>query len=120
MKIGTVIPTIEPVPCNGCTLCCKGDAIRILPGEDASKFKTVPHWKWPHTERMLDHKPNGDCVYLGDTGCTIHHDKPLMCQQMDCRNLAQKVSFTQARKAAKSGFPFRVWRRGKDLLGEAK
>jgi len=98
------------VPCNGCTRCCHQDAVRILPGEDASQWRTVPHDRWP-SQRMLAHKANGDCVYLGNQGCTIHQTKPQMCKEMDCRLIAQRVSFTQARKLGVMG----VWRRGREL-----
>jgi hypothetical protein len=104
------------VPCNGCTLCCQGDAIRILPHEDASKWKTEPHDRM-HGQMMLAHKPNGDCVYLGQGECTIQDDKPQMCYEMDCRTLATELSWTKARKLQERGmFKISVWRRGKDLL----
>lgn len=113
------------VPCNGCTLCCHGDAIRILPHEDASKWQTVPHPFAPGA-LMLDHKPNGDCLYLGESGCTIHTDKPQQCVEMDCRNIARSLTGTQARKldarakAGIGGVPITIWRRGRELLGEPK
>lgn len=106
---------IADVPCNGCTRCCHGDAIRILPGEDAGQWRTVPHERWP-SQRMLDHKPDGDCIYLGDRGCTIHATKPRMCKEMDCRRIAMAITFTQARKL---GNVVNVWRRGRELLKEA-
>ena len=99
------------VPCNGCTRCCKGDALRLLPEDDLSQYQTVPHWLNP-TERMLDHKANGDCFYLGDTGCTIHESRPKMCREMDCRVLATQLTWTQARKM----HVITVWRRGRELL----
>ena len=46
------------VPCNGCTRCCRNDAVRILPHEDASQWRTVPHDYRPGA-LMLEHKPNG-------------------------------------------------------------
>jgi Fe-S-cluster containining protein len=104
------------VPCNGCTLCCHRDAVRLLPADDASKYQTQPHEYMPG-QLMLAHKPNGDCIYLGTHGCTIHETKPQMCREMDCRNLANAISWTQARKLqAKGAFKMTVWRRGKDLL----
>ena len=105
------------VPCNGCTRCCRNDAVRILPHEDADRWDTEPH-PYMAGARMLRHKPNGDCVYLGDSGCTRHHDKPQQCREMDCRTLAANITFTAARKLAKSGrLPFAVWKRGRELLG---
>lgn len=103
------------VPCNGCTRCCQSDAVRILPHEDASKWKTEPH-PMGKGARMLAHNKQGGCYYLGDSGCTIQHDKPQVCYEMDCRNLAQTMSFTQARQWR----VVHVWRRGKDLLRGSK
>lgn len=102
------------VPCNGCTLCCQGDAIRLLPEDDASQYQTVPH-DWMEGHLMLDHKLNGDCIYLGEAGCTIHERKPLMCRQMDCRTIAQRLTYSQARGAR----VMLVWRKGKSLLKAA-
>ena len=111
---------MSDVPCNGCTLCCHNDAIRILPHEDASKWETIPHDYMPGA-RMLAHKPNGNCVYLGESGCTIQSSKPQMCRSMDCRNIAVKYSFTQARKLnAKGALPIAVWTQGRKLIREAK
>lgn len=102
-----------PVPCNGCTLCCKGDAVRLLPGDDARIYETEPH---PFGGLMLAHKKNRECLYLGEDGCDIHEFRPRMCREMDCRNLA-KITFTKARKLDKRGrLRLPVWRRGKDLL----
>lgn len=102
------------VPCGSCTRCCHGDAIRMLPGDDASQYQTVPHDHFPG-HLMLDHKPNGDCVYLGERGCTIHETKPIMCREMDCRNIAAGLTYTQARK---HGIVM-VWRKGKELTKAA-
>lgn len=102
------------VPCNGCTRCCHGDAIRLLPEDDASKYATVPHESMPG-HLMLDHNPSGDCIYLGPTGCLIHETKPLMCREMDCRTIAARITYTQARKMRL----VQVWRKGKELTKEA-
>lgn len=104
------------VPCNGCTLCCHGDAVRLLPGDNPEEYQTEPHPYKPG-ELMLAHKPTGECVYLGESGCTIQDTKPLMCREMDCRRIAQSISWTQARKLdAKGAFPMMIWRRGRDLM----
>lgn len=34
---------------------------------------------------MLKHKPNGDCVYLDENGCSIHDHAPWVCRMFDCR-----------------------------------
>ena len=110
------------VPCNGCTECCKGDAIRLLPEESPKDYLTEPHPAYKNTY-MLAHKPNKDCIYLGETGCTIHDRKPILCKNMDCRNIARNMSYTTARKLAKKNLlHFEIWRKGKDLckLSEVK
>lgn len=111
---------ITEVPCNGCTACCRGDAVRILPHEDATQWHTEAH---PNMQgaRMLAHHVNGDCVYLGDGGCVIQHSKPQQCRDMDCRIIARRISWTQARKMDDRGMlNFEVWRRGRDLLKDVK
>jgi hypothetical protein len=100
------------VPCNGCRLCCINDLVRILPHEDASQWRTQPHPLRKYA-LMLAHKADGTCVYLGESGCTIHDQpRPQQCVDMDCRNIAARMSWTQARRAG----VIRVWRRGKELI----
>ena len=104
------------VPCGGCTRCCHNDTVRLLPEDDPSQYQTKPHQHMTGA-LMLAHAPNGDCVYLGPQGCTIHATKPLMCRQMDCRLLAQKITWTKARKLEAQGvLHMSIWRRGKELL----
>lgn len=104
------------VPCGGCTRCCHNDAVRLLPSDESSQYQTEPHPYMPGA-LMLAHAANGDCVYLGSHGCTIHGTKPLMCREMDCRRIAQAITWTQARKLeARGGLRMDVWRRGKELL----
>ena len=113
------VARLGDVPCNGCTLCCHRDLVRILPHEDVAKFCVVPHPLMPGAF-VLEHKQNGDCVYLGDGGCTRHHDKPQMCREMDCRRIAAAFSYTQARKLSREGnLPLPVWKRGRELLRNA-
>lgn len=101
------------VPCNGCTLCCQNDCIRLLPGDDISIYQTQPH-PYLSGALMIAHKPQGSCVYLGASGCTIHDTKPQMCREMDCREISKKITYTQARKLR----VVHVWQRGKHLLRE--
>lgn len=101
------------VPCNGCTRCCRGDHIRLLPEDDASQYITVPH-KHLAGERMIAHNSKGECVYLTDTGCSIHDRAPRMCREMDCRLIAVGITYTEARKLR--ALPMAVWRKGRELL----
>jgi hypothetical protein len=104
------------VPCGSCTLCCYQDAVRLLPEDDVTQYLTEPHAYFPGA-LMLAHKANGDCIYLGSQGCTIHATKPLMCKEADCRNIAKNITWTTARKLSKQGrLRMPVWKRGKELL----
>lgn len=97
------------VPCNGCTLCCHGDAIRILPQDDPAQYQTVPHAHFPG-HLMLDHKENGECVYLTRDGCGIHDSKPTMCREMDCRRIAKTI---KKRDLKRYNVPLAVWHKGR-------
>ena len=104
------------VPCGTCTACCHGDAVRLLPHEDASRWQTEPH-PYMTGALMLAHKANGDCLYLGDSGCTRQADKPQQCHEMDCRRIAQTVTKSQAKRLdAHGGMKIEIWRRGHELL----
>jgi Fe-S-cluster containining protein len=94
------------VPCNGCTLCCKSDAVRLLEGDSPKEYETEPHPTIPGA-LMIAHKENRDCVYLGDKGCSIHDRRPRMCREMDCRTIFYNM------KIPEQGSPWRpIWRRG--------
>ena len=110
---------MSDVPCNGCTLCCQSDMVRLLPGDDPALYKTEPQPFAPG-QLMLAHKRhNGDCVYLDrEKGCTIHSWAPQQCKRMDCRNIARAFTKKQVRKM---GGPIDVWKRGWQLIrGERK
>ncbi|EGC0267534.1 YkgJ family cysteine cluster protein [Salmonella enterica] len=102
----TIVSTT--LPCNGCTACCKGDAISIHPelGDVAEDYQTVPHFM-PQLAakgvRMLAHDAERNCVYLGEGGCTIHGRAPALCREFDCRKMAKRLGHTRARKLAKKG-----------------
>ena len=115
MKSKTVSPYKE-VPCNGCTLCCQGDAIRLLPEDDPASYITEPHPYVPGA-LMLAHKPNGECVYLEGTRCSIHDRAPSLCRSADCRSLALQLDFDEARRLHLGGkLDLRVWDQGQKLL----
>lgn len=95
------------VPCNGCTACCRGDTIMLHPelGDDPGTFLTEPAHN-PLTGKaglMLQHKPNGECVYLGEGGCTIHERAPVICREYDCRMQFAGLSRQQRRWLVKRG-----------------
>jgi Fe-S-cluster containining protein len=108
-----------PLVCGSCTLCCQGDAVRLLPEDDASQYQTEPH-PYRSGELMLAHAANGDCIYLDrETGCTIHETKPTQCRAMDCRAYPliwpTKSKF---RKAAGRACSPKVWQAGRSRLAQ--
>ncbi len=119
MRTSKHLPFRE-VPCRGCTLCCQGDAVR-LEEEDLNRgYRTEPH-PYLAGALMIAHKPNGECVYLEDGGCSIHDHAPSLCRAADCRSLAVRYDFDAARALHALGrLDIRVWDQGKKLLEEMK
>jgi hypothetical protein len=84
------------VPCNGCTACCKNEFIILQPddGDVIASYQTrlAAHPREPRLVHVLLKKPNGDCIYLGDGGCTIHDRAPYVCKVYDCRKFLRLIS----------------------------
>lgn len=77
------------VPCNGCTVCCRKELIFLHPehGDDITAYDAEPATN-PITGKRgfaVRQRPDGACVYLGETGCTIHDRAPAICRVFDCR-----------------------------------
>lgn len=104
------------VPCNGCTLCCQGDAVRLEPEDIDAGYQTEPHPYIPGA-LMIAHKANGECVYLDGRGCSIHDRAPSLCRSADCRGVALKFNFENAMQLHRMGrLDIRVWDQGRKLL----
>lgn len=81
-------------------------------------YKTEPHPYIPGAI-MLANKPNGECIYLTENGCSIHDNAPSMCRVADCRSIALKYNFETARKLhAINKIDIRIWDQGRKLLDE--
>ena len=52
---------------------------------------------------MLQHKPDGSCIYLGESGCTIHDRRPVICRELDCREIVQRIPRAQLRRLERKG-----------------
>ncbi len=83
------------VPCGSCRHCCTHEWIFLKPeeGDIAELYDTVdivnPTTGLP--AKALAHKPNGDCIYLGASGCTIHGRHPAVCRAFDCRRFFLQI-----------------------------
>ena len=121
--VGPVVSERASVPCNGCTLCCRGDAIILHPecGDDVSLYETetISH---PFTGKpvlMLTKKSNGDCTYLGATGCTIHDHAPTICREFDCGRMYERFTRAERRRMVASGlFDREVFEAGRRIQAE--
>lgn len=104
------------VPCNGCTLCCHGDLIRLERIDRGEDYKVETHPFIPGA-LMLAHKPNGDCIYLDSGKCSIHENAPSLCRLADCRGIAMKFDYDTARRLhAMRLIDIRVWDHGRMLI----
>lgn len=111
------------VPCNGCTACCKNELLFLHPemGDKEDSYETQPAFN-PVTGKRgvaLKQKPNGDCIYLGNTGCTIHDRAPAICKEFDCRRFFLRLgSRVERRKLLKTGLVTKdVYNAGRTRLG---
>lgn len=113
------------VPCVGCTACCRGDLVFIHPefGDRAEEYETfaITHPLTKQPGHALKHV-GGNCVYLGEKGCTIHARRPAMCREFDCRRLYLSMDRAERRRNLRAGlFSKAVIDAAKeriDLLGE--
>lgn len=84
------------IACNGCRKCCHAETIILHPdkGDVPADYQTVETIN-PITGEpcfMLAHKENLDCIYLGESGCTIYERRPLICREFDCRLMVLKTT----------------------------
>jgi uncharacterized protein len=120
--VDTVTETSH-VPCNGCTLCCRSLIVPLAEEEYQNYL-----WAWVKDARSgevlgkaLQRRPNGDCVYLGEKGCTIHETAPHVCRRFDCRELFKKSDRNGRREVVKSGkLPKALFDKGREMLEKEK
>lgn len=74
--------------CNGCRACCMWGSDKSL--RPKVKFNDDYAFQRIGGVRYLK-AINGQCVYLGDEGCTIHDTRPDKCRKFDCRELLKIV-----------------------------
>lgn len=101
MALETFMPVRDStVVCAGCRLCCQGHTLVPLLPEYGDKPET-------YTTQValgvtaLAMKPNGDCVYLGEGGCTIYNRRPIICRKYDCAEHYRSMTRPQRREAVK-------------------
>jgi len=85
-----MLASASNVPCGGCTACCKKQHIMLFveEGDDPKEYKLKKELLRDSSgvlRPVVAQKENGDCVYLGEQGCTIHASRPHICRTYDCR-----------------------------------
>ena len=65
------------VPCNGCTRCCHGDAIRLLPADDAARWVKVQievgrDEATAQLSNSFDKSISGELAFAASPGVTIN------------------------------------------------
>ena len=116
---------MNAVPCNGCTLCCRGDVITLHPerGDDPASYDTQK-LTIPGSGIEVDilkKGPDGNCIYLGEGGCTIYERRPAICRTFDCRDWFRRTTRTQRRILVKRGLADQaILDRGRELLPTLK
>lgn len=75
-----------PVPCDGCVECCYHTRVEVNPDlerpEDLAYLATEPD---PEGGLRLRKRPDGACIHLGKSGCSIYDHRLLACRRYDCR-----------------------------------
>lgn len=72
--------------CHACNKCCHGKGIQVNPYETMRlsgllRITTSEFRQKYLNQQMLKHKPDSDaCIFLGENGCTVHKDRPLVCR----------------------------------------
>lgn len=73
--------------CNACSRCCHDKSIQVNPYEIARLASNIGIRPREFISKYLGEngpylksRPDGACVFLGPTGCTVHSDRPLVCR----------------------------------------
>jgi len=92
--------------------------IRPEMGDNPSSYQTAMCFtpgKTPYL--ILDRHANGDCVYLGQVGCTIWERAPYECRKFDCRMVYKNSDRVGRKLAIKNGHMSKeIFDRGRELL----
>jgi hypothetical protein len=72
--------------CHACKRCCQNYRIQVNPYEVLRLARQLELSTTKFIERYLvdgpylTHQPDGRCVFLGEQGCAVHPDRPLVCR----------------------------------------
>lgn len=97
----TQVTKQDPVPCKGCTACCRGHtsvALRQDLGDDPFNYGLDKlayeylHGPLQPPSVVLKRQTNGDCIFLVMGACTVYEKRPAVCRFFDCRRIHLQMS----------------------------
>lgn len=69
------------IDCGSCRACCH-QIVALLDDETGYDDEQIPTPMG--VLRLLKRKPDGSCVYLTTSGCSIYAARPACCRKFDC------------------------------------
>lgn len=80
-------PPFEAVACGDCRACCRWSTVELREDDDPRIYRgnLVDGGDGTLTLRR---KPDGSCVYLTASGCSIWPRHPVVCRAFDCAAVA--------------------------------
>lgn len=105
------------VPCNGCTICCRGDGEWLVELQKGDNPKLYPGNVVTTEEgrSFMALNPDGSCVNLTAAGCSVYDTQPLACQEFSCKTYAQLMAPVVNPRA----YDIRVMAQGNALISAA-
>jgi len=93
------------VPCNGCRACCLHDMIPLMRerGGRIWLYEREVIASASGRTAVLQCGKTGECIYLGQDGCTIHDRAPAICRAFDCREMFLRKTRAERLAMVKSG-----------------
>jgi Fe-S-cluster containining protein len=118
------IAKTDPVDCDGCTACCRGNqAVCLREGDNPADYGDNLQLENYHgtPSLTLKRRANGDCVYLLMGVCTIYAKRPTVCRRFDCRRIVAMFDSTDRGRAIARGlFSAEIMDAGKARSGTLK
>lgn len=116
------ISKVDPVPCRGCTACCRGNQAVVLReewGDDPTAYDKVARERVGGSWQMvLPRQANGDCAHLVMGACQIYEKRPAVCRYFDCRRQLLGMGKRGMKQAEKQGlFSREIYNAARDRLG---
>lgn len=122
----------KTVACDGCKACCRGEMVLLTEGDDLANYPEAisldvedPFTGKKPTILIPHKKDSADCIYLGESGCTIYDKRPKMCRVFSCIGFVRGVIKNTTRKdrrrdLANGKLDREIWEAGSKRLKEEK